>query len=136
MSFSNMLEILQAKNKGKIVLVKLGVFYIATGKDAVLLNNKLNLKCTCFKKGVCKVGIPVNSLEKYIDKLEKTMYSYVIYDYDKENNEIKEIIRRPGRVSKITNKNINCFECKKIIKNEDNSEYAKALNKLLKKEEQ
>ena len=39
MSFSNMLEILQEKNKGKIVLVKLGVFYIATGKDAVLLNN-------------------------------------------------------------------------------------------------
>jgi len=28
MSFSNMLEILQEKNKGKIVLVKLGVFCI------------------------------------------------------------------------------------------------------------
>lgn len=135
MTFSEMVEILQEKNGKRMLLIRNGHFYIATGKDAVILHKKLNLKCTCFKKGICKVGIPVNSLEKYIDKLEKTMYSYVIYDYDKENNEIKEILRRPGRVSKINVKNINCFECKKIDKKEDNSEYAKALNKLLKKEE-
>ena len=130
-----MLELLQEKNNQRIVFIKSGVFYIATGKDAVILHKKLNLKCTCFKKGICKVGIPVNSLEKYIDKLEKTNYSYVIYDYDKENNEIKEILRRPGRASIIKVKNINCFECEKTDKKEDNSEYAKALNKLLKKEE-
>lgn len=63
MSFSNMMEILQGKNKGKMVLIKLGAFYIATDKDAVLLHEKLNLKCNCFKNNICKVGIPVNSLE-------------------------------------------------------------------------
>ena len=60
MSFSNMLEILQEKNKNNIVLIRLGVFYVATGKDAVFLSKELNLKCICFKKQVCKIGIPEN----------------------------------------------------------------------------
>ena len=34
MGFSTMLEILQQKNKGKIVFIKLGAFYIATGRNA------------------------------------------------------------------------------------------------------
>ena len=59
MSFSKMLEILQERNEKKIVLIRLGMFYIATGRDAVLLHDKLNLKCTCFTDNVCKVGIPV-----------------------------------------------------------------------------
>lgn len=83
-----MLEILQQKNKGKIVFVKLGAFYIATGRDAVLLQVKLNLKCTCFKNNICKVGIPVNSIENYLPKLDKTKYSYIIYDYDKSKQEL------------------------------------------------
>ena len=69
MSFSKMLEILQERNEKKIVLIRLGMFYIATGRDAVLLHDKLNLKCTCFKNNICKVGIPVNSLEKYVENL-------------------------------------------------------------------
>ena len=69
-----MLEILQAQNKEKIVLVRLGAFYIATGRDAILLHTRLNLKVTCFKNNICKVGIPVNSLDKYLEKIDKTKY--------------------------------------------------------------
>lgn len=47
MSFSTMLELLQEKNNQKVVLVKSGIFYIATGKDAIFLNKVLKLKCTC-----------------------------------------------------------------------------------------
>ena len=66
-----MLEILQDKDSSKVVLIKLGHFYIATGRDAVLLHKKLNLKCTGFKNNICKVGIPVNSLEMYMAKFQK-----------------------------------------------------------------
>lgn len=38
MSFSQMIELLQIKNKGKIVIVNNGNFYIAVGKDALALN--------------------------------------------------------------------------------------------------
>lgn len=73
MSFSTMLDCLKEQEKGKIVFVKLGTFYIAVGEDAVLLHNKLELKCTCYKNHMCKVGFPVNALDKYIEKLnEKT----------------------------------------------------------------
>lgn len=43
MSFSQMAQILREQNKEKIVLIKVGVFFIAIEEDAVLLNNKLKL---------------------------------------------------------------------------------------------
>lgn len=134
MSFSNILEILQEKNKGKIVLVKLGVFYIATGKDAVLLNNKLDLKCTCFKNNVCKIGIPINALDKYIEELNQIKYSYIIYDYNKENNELIEIESKIGKQNKLVDNNINCLKCKGInVYKED--EYMQAIYKLISEEQ-
>ena len=134
MSFSTMLEILQEKNKGKIVLVKLGVFYIATGKDAVLLNNKLDLKCTCFKNNVCKIGIPINALDKYIEELNQIKYSYIIYDYNKENNELIEIESKIGKQNKLVDNNINCLKCKGInVYKED--EYMQAIYKLISEEQ-
>ena len=47
-----MLEILKEKNKGKIVIIKLGAFYIATEEDAVFLHKKIDLKCNCFKNNI------------------------------------------------------------------------------------
>lgn len=99
MSFSNMLEILQEKNKDRIVLIRLGTFYIATGRDALLLHTKLDLKCTCFKNNVCKVGIPVMSINKYIEKLDKIKYAYIIYKYDKEKTELKEQYKKDKKLS-------------------------------------
>ena len=37
MGFSKKMELLQEKNKGKIVLCNCGNFYIATGKNAIVL---------------------------------------------------------------------------------------------------
>ena len=102
MAFSQMLEILKEKEKGIIVFVKLGTFYVAVGEDAVLLHKKLELKCTCFKMNICKVGFPVVALEKYVQKLNETKYGYVIYDYDAKNIELKEIMRKRGKCNKET----------------------------------
>lgn len=63
MGFSKMMELLQQKNKGKIVFCNTGNFYIAIGKDAVLLNNLIDLKLSCLKQEICKVGFPINALE-------------------------------------------------------------------------
>lgn len=133
MAFSHMLNILKEKEKGTIVLVRLGSFYVAVGEDAVLLHKKLDLKCTCFKMNICKVGFPVIALDKYVEKLNETKYSYVIYDYDAKNVELMEIIRKRGTYNFQTDKNINCIECSGDV----NKRYAKedkylvALNKFL-----
>ena len=44
--------------------------------------------CTCFTDNMCKVGIPVIAIDKYIEKLDKTGYGYVIYNYNKDKAEL------------------------------------------------
>ena len=61
MSFSAMMEILQEKDKNKVVIVNTGAFYIEIGRDAVFLHKEIGLKLTCLKKQVCKVGFPETS---------------------------------------------------------------------------
>ena len=55
MGFSKMMELLQQKNKGKIVFCNTGNFYIAIGKDAVLLNNLIDLKLSCLKQEIYRI---------------------------------------------------------------------------------
>ena len=133
MAFKEMMEILQEKDKGKIILIKLGAFYIATGKDAVLLHKKLNLKYTCFTNNTCKVGVPIASLDKYIEKLDKEKLAYIVYDYDKEKNELKEKCTKTGKLNKETEHNINCLICRGVEKYKDDK-YLEALTKYLSKE--
>ena len=129
MSFSQMITILREQNKEKIVLIKLGVFYVAVEEDAVLLNSKLKLKCTCFKQNTCKVGIPINSLEKYLEKIENVGYSYIVYNFKKETETLQIIREFKGKENKTKRKNINCLICKGASKYPDDK-YMEALRKL------
>ena len=86
MGFSKMLELLQEKNKGYIILANAGAFYLARGKDAVKLNKILGLKLLCMEPEVCKIGIPVNSIETYMKKIEEKEYSYIVYYFNQQTN--------------------------------------------------
>ena len=44
MAFSKMIELLQKKDEGKIILVNAGAFYIARGKDAELNTQRIYLR--------------------------------------------------------------------------------------------
>lgn len=50
-----------------------------------------------FINNICKVGFPVNSLEKYIEKLNEINYSYIIYDINNEKNELIEVCSKIGK---------------------------------------
>ena len=78
MSLNRMLSNLQKINAGKVVLVKIGAFYIAKGKDAVLLNKILKLKNTCLEKKIYKIEFPINSINKYIEKLNELKYGNIV----------------------------------------------------------
>lgn len=130
MSFSKMFDLLREKELGKVVFVKCGHFYIAIEEDAVLLNDLLDLKCTCFRNNTCKVGVPVNSIEKYISKLKELRYGYVVYDYDKTNIELRKISEGKGKENYVKNKNINCLVCKGISKYKEDR-YLEAVNRLI-----
>ena len=97
MSFCDMMEILKEKNGGRIVLCNNGSFYVAIGNDAIALNKELKLQLSCMKKGVCKVGFPINALEKYTGLLIETGYSFIIYDFNSEKEELGTIMSCLGK---------------------------------------
>lgn len=136
MSFSKMMELLQIKNKGKIVFVNAGNFYIAVGKDAVLLHKLLELKTTCMKQEICKVGFPINSLEKYSEILCSKKYSFIVYYFNQETEELEVVIDYNGKFKNNEDrKNINCYICKHSTKYyKPNDKYIFAVAKLYDKE--
>ena len=137
MGFSKMLGLLQIKDKGHIILANAGNFYIARGKDALCLNSMIGLKLSCLETEICKVGFPINALEKYTNMIEKKDYSYIVYNYDNVFNELNVIKRYEGK-----NKNCfvddrnNCYTCKnsvRIYRKED--KHLQAVLKLYNEEE-
>ena len=138
MGFSQMMELLQKKNHGKIVICNMGNFYISIGKDAILLNHLINLKVSCFKPEICKVGFPINSLEKYTDLLVQKRYSYIVYYFDQEKEELQILEEYKGKYNNnLKERNINCYICSKSTgKYKRPDKYIIALSKLYEKEEQ
>ena len=138
MGFGKMMELLQEKNKGKIVLCNCGNFYIATGKDAITLYESLNLQLSCFKQEICKVGFPIASLEKYTDMIQEKGYGYIVYYFDKQKEELEKIKEYQGKeIVCIEKTNRNCYICKhstKYYKKEDI--YVKAVAKLYESEKE
>ncbi len=137
MSFGEMMEILQHKNKGKIVICNAGEFYLAVGKDAVLLNKLLDLKTICLKPEVCKVGFPITSLEKYTDLLQEKDYSYIVYYLNRQKTELEVILDYNGKqTNKLVGENKNCYICSKGTKKyKKPDQYIEALARLYEKEE-
>ena len=106
MKFLEMVEDLQKeeKNQNKIILVKCGVFFVAIGKDAILLHEILGLNVTCIKPGICKVGIPRLNCIKYTDKLENSGYGYILYDYNSKNKKAEAKYEYMGKANTETEK--------------------------------
>lgn len=134
MSYSQMVHMLREANKEKIVFVNAGIFYIAVEEDAVLLNNKLKLKCTCFQKNTCcKVGFPIKSLNKNLEKIEKLGYGYIVYNFDKVKRELIIVKEFNGKKNKTERKNINCLLCRGLSVYPDDV-YLQAVDKLYTKQ--
>lgn len=112
MKFTEIVENLQEKNPGTAILVKNGIFFVAIGKDAITLNEKIGLKRTCMKDNLCKVGFLVKSSEKYIRTLKDEEISFALYTIDKNTNEPEEILRYKGKEITETRTSVNCQDCK------------------------
>ena len=137
MGFCEMMKILQKREEGKIVICNLGNFYVAIGKDAILLNNLIGLKISCMKPQICKVGFPINSLEKYTNLLAKKRYSFIIYDFNQEKEELNLFESYIGKnKNTLEIENMNCYTCSNSTKQyKKPDKYMIALSKLYEKEE-
>lgn len=137
MKFGKRIEELKKINKDRIMLARCGVFVIAIGEDAKFLTQIFGFKLTCFKSGICKIGIPVTYTIKYLKMIEDKGYSYILYDYNKDTKDIEEKYKYDG-INKIEIKNsIKCKECPYYIEHNgfDNIDIFKFLEKRKNEEE-
>lgn len=111
MKFVDIVENLQKQNPGKIILVKNGIFFVALGKDAIVLSEKIGLKRTCMKDNLCKVGFLVKSSEKYIKILENENLSFRLFIMDKVTEKLEEIYQYEGDKIEEICSSLNCKEC-------------------------
>lgn len=136
MGFSKMVGLLQRKENGYIILVNAGNFYIARGKDAILLNKILGLKLSCLETEVCKVGFPLGSLEKYTKLIEEKNYSYIVYNFDSILGKLSILKKFNGRNKSLGNEEqANCYLCSNTVNMyKKTDKYMQALMDLFKEE--
>ena len=69
------------------------------------------------KQEICKIGIPVKNINKYIMKIVEQKKSFVLYDYCKEGfpeeglENYKQLFRFTSDNVKEERENINCNTC-------------------------
>ena len=61
---------LKSKDKDKVYLFKIGIFYNILNEDARLVSNEIDLKLTDLSPEIIKCGFPVAKLEKYTNLLK------------------------------------------------------------------
>lgn len=111
MKFCEEVEKLQRENEGSVILVKSGIFFVAIGKDAVILNRELDLQLTCMKKELCKVGFLVKNAEKYIEIMKSKEISFKMYIIDVKKGKIEKLLENIGKNMKEVKANVNCSKC-------------------------
>ena len=131
-----MMKILQKREKGKIIICNLGRYNIAIGKDAIILNNLIGLKINCIKPEICKVGFPISSLEKYTNLLVEKRYSFIVYYFDQEKEELNIFESYEGKnKNTLEIENMNCYICSNSTKQyKKPDKYILALSKLYENE--
>ncbi|MBP3597397.1 MAG: hypothetical protein J6J60_08395 [Clostridia bacterium] len=119
MKFTEEVEKLQKKYPNSIILVKNGIFFVAIGKDAIILNKELALKVTCMKEGLCKVGFLVKNVDNYIKKLQDKEISFMLYTIDKATNNIDLIYENKAKDMIEERQCLDCKNCKQKKESDD-----------------
>ena len=75
-----MIKAIKQVHSKSVVLVKIGSFYHAYGKDSYILSYMFGYKLKKFEKDYTTCGFPLDSISKVIAKLEEKKINYVILD--------------------------------------------------------
>ena len=123
MSFYEFAEELKKENPNKIVFIKTGAFFNCIGKDSIIAEKILGLKRTCFAKGICKCGMPVQYWREHIENVKKVAQEknigIIIYDemnngrYKYNDKEYDVLLSVEGNYEQPSQ--INCKDCVKNI---------------------
>lgn len=84
---------LKSKDKNKIYLFKIGVFYSIFNDDADIVSKALGLKITQLSSSLYKVGFPVSKIDKYSELLKNKSLDFDIIDNNVKINNNDEYVK-------------------------------------------
>ena len=113
MSTVNMIETIKKIHKEDIVLVKVGTFYTAYGKDAYIISYIFGYKLNKIQ-GIDSAAFPITSLNKVIAILEKNKVNYITLDkrngYDVEEQSENKNLNNYNKILKKAKTEINYYK--------------------------
>ncbi len=90
MAVSTMIKAIKQVHCYDLVMVKIGSFYHAYGKDSYILSYLFGYKLKKFEKEYSTCGFPADSISKITSKLENKKINYVLLDRRNEYDKIAE----------------------------------------------
>lgn len=110
MGIINMIETIKLIHKEDIVLVKIGTFYTAYGKDAYIINYLFNYKLNK-TQDVYSSAFPISSLGKVTAILENNKINYIVVDkrnnYDVEQQSNNKNLNNYNKFLKLAKEKVN-----------------------------
>lgn len=110
MGIINMIETIKLIHKEDIVLVKIGTFYTAYGKDAYIINYLFNYKLNK-TQDIYSSSFPLPSLGKVTAILESHKINYVVVDkrnnYDVEQQSNNKKLNNYSKFLKLAKEKVN-----------------------------
>lgn len=110
MGIINMIETIKLIHKEDIVLVKVGTFYTAYGKDAYIINYLFNYKLNK-TQDVYSCAFPIPSLGKVTAILENNKINYIVVDrrnnYDVEQQSNNKNLNNYNKFLKLAKEKVN-----------------------------
>lgn len=111
MSTLNMIKVIKQVHKQDVLLVKVGKFYNAYGKDAYILSDLFSYKIKIVEDKIYNCGFPEASLNKVMARLEKEKINYIIVDkrnnYEKDEESDNKNLNRYDKAFEKAHKNIS-----------------------------
>lgn len=121
--------------KNYLIIFKTGVFYISINEDAFIMNKIFNYSIKIFNN-YKKIGFPINSLNKVLNRLERLNINYIVYDnkiiskVNFKNNSINKYktdiynynsyLRRIKNINSILTNRINSNKIENILNKVEN----------------
>lgn len=105
---------LKSRDKSKIYLFKVGIFYNIFNSDADTLSKALGLKITQLSDTLYKVGFPVSKIDKYAQLLKDKSIEFQIVDDNmktQNNDEYVKLVTTNEIVKKILDIDFNNTTC-------------------------
>lgn len=108
---------LKLKDKSKVYLFKIGIFYNILNEDAKIVSNEIGLKLTDLGPNIIKCGFPISQIDKYTLLLKNKNIPFEIITNSASQNQNTSYNNIIKKIQDIDLNNTTCKEAFDILYN-------------------